>query len=101
MLVDPPVEVYGQVFHAGAETHIGQAAEGQPDIGPERMGGDALGCQLFKAGIYFGGELEAVVVVVAGERGGLSILRRRVKGPVGQLGDIQLVPRHGPVDVVG
>ena len=83
MRVDPPVEVDVEVFDAGAEGHVGDAAERKPEVIAERMGGDALPGERGKAGVDCRREVVAVGVVVGGERGGFGVLRGGVEGAAG------------------
>ena len=67
MRINPPVEIDGEVFDAGAQPHINDAGNGQPAVGAQRMRGCALGGEPSETGVDLGSQVVAVAVVGDGE----------------------------------
>jgi len=102
MRIDPPVEIDIQIFNAGAEPHVGYAAEWEPGVITQRVGGDAFLSEGGKARIHIRHDIPGAVadVVIVGQIGGLSILSRRIESAAGQFREIEGAARDRPIDLI-
>ncbi len=74
VLVDPPVEVDGQVFDTRAEEHIADPRQRQSRVIARCVGIDAVGGELGEAVVEFRRDVVAVGVVIGKELRSLGVL---------------------------